>query len=76
MFQTLTKECGLKHLAVHQQRGQALVVLTMIRVLAYTLMVVFYHRQVLSHARVRRLTFLALASHLKLSVSVAGLDSG
>jgi len=76
VFQTLSKECGLKHLAVHQQHGQALVVLTMIRVLAYTLMLVFYHRQVLSHARVRRLTFLALASHLKLSVGVAGPDSG
>ena len=48
----------------------------MIRVLAYTSMLVCYHPQVLTHARVRRLTFLALASHSKLSVSVAGLDSG
>jgi hypothetical protein len=76
VFQTLSRECGLKHLAVHQQHGQALVVLTMIRVLAYTLMVVFYHRQVLSHAPVRRPTFLALACQLKASVALVGPDSG
>ena len=51
VFQTLTKECQLKHPAVHQQHDQAFVVLTMIRVLAYTLLLVFFHRQVLSHAR-------------------------
>jgi hypothetical protein len=49
VFQTLTKECQLKHPAVHQQHDQAFVVLTMIRVLAYALLLVFFHRQVLSH---------------------------
>jgi len=51
VFQTLTKECQLKHPAVHQQHDQAFMVLTMIRILAYTLLLVFFHRQVLSHAR-------------------------
>ncbi len=53
VFKTLTTECQLKHPAVHQHHDQALVVLTMIRVLAYTLMLVFFHRQVLSHSRHR-----------------------
>ena len=42
-------QAPLKQLSVHQTC--ALVVLTLIRVLAYTLSVVFYHRQVASHAR-------------------------
>jgi len=49
VFQTITTDCHLKHPAVHQ--STALVVLTMIRFLAYTLSLVFYHRQVCSHAR-------------------------
>ena len=49
VFQTITTDCHLKHPAVHQ--STALVVLTMIRVLAYTLTLVFYHRQIRSHAR-------------------------
>jgi hypothetical protein len=49
VFQTITTDCHLKHPAVHQ--STALVVLTMIRVLAYALSSVFYHRQVCSHAR-------------------------
>jgi hypothetical protein len=49
VFQTLTTDCNLKHPAVHQTT--ALVVLTMIRFLAYTLSLVFYQRQVRSHAR-------------------------
>ncbi len=53
VFQTLTTECQLKHPAVHQQHAHALMVLTMIRVLAYTLLLVFFHRQVLSHRRHR-----------------------
>lgn len=53
VFQTLTTDCQLKHPAVHQQHDHALVVLTMIRVLAYTLLLVFFHRQVLSHCRHR-----------------------
>ncbi len=51
VFQTLTTACQLKHPAVHQQHARALMVLTMIRVLAYTLLLVFFHRQVLSHRR-------------------------
>jgi hypothetical protein len=49
VFQTLTTDCHLKHPAVHQ--STALVVLTMIRLLAYTLSLVFYRQQILSHAR-------------------------
>lgn len=49
VFQTVTTDCHLKHPAVHQ--STALVVLTMIRLLAYTLSSLFYHRQVRSHAR-------------------------
>jgi hypothetical protein len=49
VFQTLTTDCHLKHPAVHQ--STALVVLTMIRLLAYALSLVFYHQQIRSHAR-------------------------
>lgn len=49
VFQTLTTEGHLKRPSVHQGRPQALVLLTMIRVLAYLLSLVFYHRQVCSH---------------------------
>lgn len=48
-FQTITTDCHLKQPSAHQH--VALVVLTMIRVLAYTLATVFYHRQVRSHCR-------------------------
>ena len=59
VFHTLTIDCHLKHPAVHQTT--ALVVLTMIRFLAYTLSLVFYHRQVCSHARRKCDTFHELA---------------
>ena len=59
VFQTITTDCHLKHPAVHQTT--ALVILTMIRFLAYTLSLVFYHRQVRSHARRKCDTFHALA---------------
>ncbi len=59
VFHTLTTDCHLKHPAVHQTT--ALVVLTMIRFLAYTLSLVFYHRQVCSHARRKCDTFHELA---------------
>jgi hypothetical protein len=59
VFQTITTDCHLKHPAVHQTT--ALVVLTMIRFLAYTLSLVFYYRQVRSHARRKCDTFHALA---------------
>jgi hypothetical protein len=62
VFQTLTTDCHLKHPAVHQTT--ALVVLTMIRFLAYTLSLVFYHRQVCSHARRKCQTFHELANRL------------
>jgi hypothetical protein len=55
VFQTITTDSHLKRPAVHQTT--ALVVLTMIRFLAYTLSLVFYHRQVRSHARGKCETF-------------------
>mgnify|MGYP005842012207 CR=1 FL=1 len=54
-FQTVTTDCHLKQPSVHQDC--ALVVLTMIRVLAYTLAMVFYFRQVRSHLRTTRRSF-------------------
>lgn len=62
VFQTITTDCHLKHPAVHQTT--ALVVLTMIRFLAYTLSLVFYQRQVRSHARRRCDTFHEFAKRL------------
>jgi hypothetical protein len=62
VFQTLTTDCHLKHPAVHQTT--ALVVLTMIRFLAYTLSLVFYQRQVRSHARGKCETFHAFAKRI------------
>jgi hypothetical protein len=51
VFQTLTTECSLQQSSLHQGYEKALIVLTMIRVLVYTLSQVFYHRQVRSHIR-------------------------
>jgi hypothetical protein len=48
-FQTLTTDSHLKQPSAHQHGGQALVNLTLIRVLAFTLSMIFYHRQVRSH---------------------------
>ena len=62
VFQTLTTDCHLKHPAVHQTT--ALVVLTMIRLLAYALSLVFYHRQIRSHVRGRCQSFHELAKRL------------
>ncbi len=64
VFKTLTTDCQLKHPAVHQRHDQALVVLTMIRVLAYTLLLVFFHRQVLSHRRHRPPSLCQLAGDI------------
>jgi hypothetical protein len=66
VFQTLTTDCHLKRPSVHQGRAQALVLLTMIRVLAYLLSLVFYHRQVCSHwhGRCRAIGFSAFARNL------------
>lgn len=74
VFQTLTTQTHLKQPSVHQTG--ALVLLTMIRVLAYTLSLVFYHRQVVTHARetpptfgemARLLAYLFLPPHLDTS---------
>ena len=59
VFQTLTTQAHLKQPSVH--RTSALVLLTLIRVLAYTLSLVFYHRQVVSHARTTLPTFHQMA---------------
>ncbi len=64
VFQTITTDCHLKHPSVHQNHDRALVVLTMIRLLAYTLTMVFYHRQVCSHFRRHSLGFCDLAKIL------------
>ena len=73
VFQTLTTDCHLKHPAVHQ--STALVVLTMIRLLAYTLSLVFYHRQVRSHARRRCETFHEIAKRFAFWFAVLGPDT-
>jgi len=62
VFQTITTDCHLKHPAVHQ--STALVVLTMIRFLAYTLSLLFYRRQVCSHARGKCGTFRGFARRM------------
>ena len=62
VFQTLTVDCHLKHSAAHQ--STAIIVLTMIRLLAYTLSLVFFQRQVCSHARGDPGTFLEFAKRL------------
>ena len=64
VFQTITTDGHLKKPSVHQGRGQALLVLTMIRVLAFTLTMVFFHRQVRSHLRSCRIGFCDLAQRL------------
>jgi hypothetical protein len=64
VFQTMTTDGHLKRPSVHQDRGQALLVLTMIRVLAFTLTLVFFHRQVRSHFRNCSLGFCDLARQL------------
>jgi hypothetical protein len=64
VFQTITTDGHLKKPSVHQGRGQALLVLTMIRVLAFTLTLVFFHRQVRSHLRSCSIGFCDLAQRL------------
>jgi len=75
-FQTITTDGHLKRPSVHQDRGQALVNLTMIRVLAYTLSLVFYQRQVRSHFRKASFGFCDLARKLAYMFLLPGrLDS-
>jgi len=72
-FQTITTDCHLKRPSVHQD--VALVVLTMIRVLAYTLALVFYHRQVRSHARRHVPSFCEMARQFGYTFLALGFDS-
>jgi len=64
VFQTITNQGALKQPSLHQGYEQALVVLTMIRVLAFTLTQVFYYRQVRSHFRQATFGFCGLARRL------------
>lgn len=73
VFQTLTTDCHLKHPAVHQTT--ALVVLTMIRFLAYTLSLVFYQRQVRSHARGKCETFQAFAKTIAYGFAILAANT-
>ena len=73
VFQTLTTQAHLKRPSVHQTC--ALVLLTMIRVIAYTLSLVFYHRQVVSHARHTVPTFREIARLLGYGFLASRLDS-
>jgi len=75
VFQTLTTDSHLKKPSVHQNRAQALVVLTMIRVLAYTLTLVYYYRQVRSHFRKASYGFCDLARRLAYLFLTPKLDS-
>ena len=74
LFQTLTTDCHLKHPAVHQ--STALVVLTMIRLLAYTLSMVFYYQQIRSHARGHCQSFHELAKRMAYWFVALGTDTG
>jgi hypothetical protein len=64
VFQTMTTDAHLKRPSVHQGCAKAWTVLTMIRVLAYTLTMVFFFRQVRSHLRKCSLGFCDLARKL------------
>lgn len=64
VFQTITNQGALKQPSLHQGYERALMVLTMIRVLAFTLAQVFYHRQVRSHYRKPTFGFCDLARRI------------
>ena len=76
VFQTMTTDGHLKRPSVHQDRAKALIVLTMIRVLAYTLTLAFFIRQVRSHFRKCSLGFCDLAQRLADWFVVLRVDSG
>lgn len=77
VFQTMTTDGHLKRPSVHQDHGQALIALTMIRVLAYTLTQVFFHRQMRSHFRKSSFGFCDLARRLADQfLVIAQIDSG
>ena len=71
----MTREAHLKRPSVHQGCAQALVVLTMIRFLAYTLTLVFFFRQVRSHFRKCSLGFCDLAQELAYWFLIPRADS-
>lgn len=73
-FQTLTTDCHIKRPSVHS-KDVALVVLTMIRVLAHNLMMVFFHRQIRSHCRNAPPTFCETAASLAPALSTDGVDT-
>lgn len=75
VFQTMTTDGHLKRPSVHQDRAQALLVLTRIRVLAYTLTLAFFFRQVRSHFRKCSLGFCNLAQQLADWFIVLQVDS-
>jgi hypothetical protein len=75
VFQTMTTDAHLKRPSVHQDRAKALIVLTRIRVLAYTLTLVFFFRQVRSHSRKGSLGFCDLAPKLAYWFVVLQADS-
>jgi len=72
-FQTITTDGHLKRPSVHQSR--ALVVLTMVRVLAYTLAMVFDFRQVRSHARTPPPSFCEMARQFGYAFLTLRFDS-
>ena len=71
----MTTQAHLKRPSVHQDRAKALIVLTRIRVLAYTLTLVFFFRQVRSHFRKNSLGFCDLAQKLAYWFVVLPADS-
>jgi hypothetical protein len=75
VFQTITTDSHLKHPSVHQGHDRALVMLSMIRLLAYMLTMVFYHRQVRSHRRRYPLGFCDLAKKLAYHFLVEPFDT-
>jgi hypothetical protein len=75
VFQVLTTACSFKRPSVHASHDQALVALTMIRVLAYVLTLVFFHQQVLSHCRRHRPGYCYLARALAAGYTTAFHDS-
>ncbi len=75
VFQTLASDCHFKQASVHQSHPQALVALTMIRLLAYLLTQVFYQRQVRPREGRRAPGFCALARRLAYWFVTPGFDS-
>lgn len=76
LFQQLTTQAHIKRASIHQQRYRALVVLTRIRLLAFTLLLVFYHRQVHPRGRWRHCGITQLARLLAYAGLAAPWDPG